>query len=319
MNNRQFKNLVITSISTGTLVAGIMGWIMINKSEIQSNLCEQDKKAQQNEYKQTIDEINWKLYALERQIGGDIQYLDVAKLVIDDEKILKLEDGFQSYGNGSFFLAVNQNDLWQYNKLNKYDYLSLIYGEKSVLSSATPNTLNILRNQLVHFWRGPENFKIKLSLINDSEQSFLPEELNIFPMISVQEVNLKSFINLGAYRKKKDIKEISSKSDITALVLRQIITNGFMIESNYENAFYKIYSAQKKRNVFYVHSKLTFENAQLPGETGYHNISFDEETFFFSKGNKGLLVKLGIPYKEINPKNYPFCQQWLIGLRVRAN
>lgn len=313
------KTIAITATATGTLVAGIVIWIMFQKIDIKSDLCEKDKQALSTDHKKEIDEINWKLSALERQVGGIKKYLEVTKLLIEEENILKMKGKFQSFSNGSFYVAVPRGALWNYKLSNKLEHLSSIYGEKSVTSSATPNTINLLREQSMHVWRGHENIKIKLSLAKDHGQLFLPEELNLFPVISVQKIFLDDFVKIGSYRKNVSITNKQPEYDITALVLRQMIDNGFLVESNYENALYKIYSAQKKRNIFYIHSKLKYKNVQIPGEHGYHNITFDEETYFFSEGDRGLLVKVGIPYKEDNPKNYPFCDQWLIGLRVRVN
>ena len=133
LDNHPFPSIAITVAATGSLVAGIVFWIMVQKMEIKSERCEQDKQALQMDHKQKTDEMNWKLSSLERQIGSVKKYLEVTKLLIDDEKILKMKDSFQPYGNGSFYVAVPKSGLWRYNRLNKLEYLSLIYGEKSVL------------------------------------------------------------------------------------------------------------------------------------------------------------------------------------------
>lgn len=82
---------------------------------------------------------------------------------------------------------------------------------------------------------------------------------------------------------------------------------------------HRIYSAQKKGNVFYLQDRMTFQNATVDGsaEPGKRqNISIDQEVFFFGNGAEGYLVKVFLPPVPDRSDAFTWTKSWLAGLQI---
>lgn len=126
----------------------------------------------------------------------------------------------------------------------------------------------------------------------------------------------------AAADKQEIVEKLSSaySTDIGAFVLTDFLASATM-QSMVMGAEHKIYSAQKKGNVFYLQDRVTFRNARIYdgdklSEAGKRNIVVDVEVFFFGSGTDGYLVKIYLPPVPDRADAFSWIQSWLSGLQI---
>jgi hypothetical protein len=118
--------------------------------------------------------------------------------------------------------------------------------------------------------------------------------------------------------KKEEVTEALSETwsgDLAAFVLNDTVVQGYALASQAQ-AGYHIISADKKGNVVYLRTQTVFDGVLLEASTSPVRIYLDEEIFFIAGRDKGLLVRIRIPSKDLRSEAYAWTQAWLTSLRI---
>ena len=108
--------------------------------------------------------------------------------------------------------------------------------------------------------------------------------------------------------------------DIASFVAMDSIGNQFGRSSIWKVKV-RVVSAQKKGNVFYLQTRITFPEAEIKLNNDDKNtivseFYINEELFFLSSRNKGYLIRVMIPYANNRSSDFLWVSRWLAGLQI---
>jgi hypothetical protein len=139
---------------------------------------------------------------------------------------------------------------------------------------------------------------------------------------STSEATAAKQVVQAAADKQKTLEKLSSaySADSASFILFDFLASAAMQSMTF-GAEHKIYSAQKKGNVFYLQDRMTFRNARIYdgdklSEAGERNITIDQEVFFFGSGADGYLVKVFLPPVPDRADAFSWIKSWLSGLQI---
>jgi hypothetical protein len=96
---------------------------------------------------------------------------------------------------------------------------------------------------------------------------------------------------------------------------------GKMMQSQlFSGSTYKVFSAQKKANVFYIQAQESFPVRSSDSKTDPGSrLVINEEIFYFSMGQNGLLIKVFLPEIDGRGEDAAWVRSWLAGLQIPLN
>jgi hypothetical protein len=105
------------------------------------------------------------------------------------------------------------------------------------------------------------------------------------------------------------------RGDIAGFILTDLIMSNFQMALA-TGGTYKLIAADKKGNVFYMRTHIFFPG-EGPGGNGASQAAFlDQEFFFVATPNGGVLIRIGVPSRDLRNDAYAWTQAWLTSLRV---
>jgi hypothetical protein len=108
-------------------------------------------------------------------------------------------------------------------------------------------------------------------------------------------------------------------ADLSSFVITDIFAQS-SIHATLFGAQHRFYSAQKKGNVFYVQDQITFRDVSLirknQPEEQVDKITIDAETFFFSSGANGYIIRIFVPAFSGRADAFAWIRSWLAGLQI---
>ncbi len=122
-----------------------------------------------------------------------------------------------------------------------------------------------------------------------------------------------------AEQEEKYVEELSSlySADLASFVMEDAIGGKRVLEQVLSNEKYTVFSAQKKGNVLYLRAQESFAIPGSDSKGGSRpHIDVSEETFYFSFGENGLLVKIYLPEIEGRGEDATWIRSWLAGLQI---
>jgi hypothetical protein len=116
-----------------------------------------------------------------------------------------------------------------------------------------------------------------------------------------------------AESKEKIVEKLSAvySADLASFVMADTIIS----RMNQGSGNYRVFSAQKKGNVLYLQAQESFAISD-PKTGSRSQIDVDQETFYFSIGENGLLVRVFLPEIEGRSDDVAWTRSWLAGLQI---
>jgi prefoldin subunit 5 len=136
--------------------------------------------------------------------------------------------------------------------------------------------------------------------------------------IQAQPANLISDATEAKDKALDDLNEIFT-SDLSSAMLSDIFAST-TLQSMYTGFTNRIYSVQKKGNVFYLQNQMIFKNCALlvDGKFGdaTNRAIVDQEIFYIGNGTKGYLIKIFLPPIDSKAEAFIWTKSWLAGLQI---
>lgn len=106
-----------------------------------------------------------------------------------------------------------------------------------------------------------------------------------------------------------------SRDDLAGYILLDQLTSHFML-SLATGSSMKVVAADKKGNVLYIHLHTVFPAEKTKDGAVGNKLVLDEEIFFVGNSKGGLLIRTGIPSKDLRSPAYAWTHGWLASLRI---
>jgi len=125
-----------------------------------------------------------------------------------------------------------------------------------------------------------------------------------------------------AEAKEKKVEELAAiyAADLASYVMFDALAGKMMQSQLFSGSTYKVFSAQKKANVFYIQAQESFPVRSSDSKTDPGSrLVINEEIFYFSMGQNGLLIKVFLPEIDGRGEDAAWVRSWLAGLQIPLN
>ncbi len=211
IDNHPLKVIVAAVISTTGFVGGAFTWhFNKEKDQFQSQLkIEQKAIADANSKK--IEELSDKIRSIDRRVGDEKLYFDVATLPVRKSEIEQIPSRYMSYDGGKFFVERATDDRWSYSKTNELDYTKMLFPPEAFGASGA--LLEQLSHNEIFLWKGSGQFKAKFGDLS----------INLFPNIVLTRIDMDRLRKMG-----KAFKEDYDKANLaqdSIKILSELLEN----------------------------------------------------------------------------------------------
>ena len=302
-------------------------------------------------YRGEISSLKARLASIERRLGSEEKtYFDVSQLTITPNHIKVLGEDYKTAPGGVFFYVEPTGDSWKYEVMSERDLFRLkIKG----LHESNPQVrlMESLVEKNVYTWR-KENVTTFIPMAKKGMEENAPQSMTFFPLVAVQTFDEKQFkfaltqgsdvaektSNLDKVGKEetssKDKKFAQEKpdgqakldaeeqldslwrGDTVAMALAAFIAENIKITQIIEGASARINSVQKKGNVLYMQSTVSFASAKIAGQAGTTTLTIDSEVFVVATPKSMYMVLVEVPSTDGRSDAYAWVGQWLSGIRI---
>jgi len=129
-------------------------------------------------------------------------------------------------------------------------------------------------------------------------------------------------VAVPAEAKEKKVEELAAiyAADLASYVMFDALAGKMMQSQLFSGSTYKVFSAQKKANVFYIQAQESFPVRSSDSKTDPGSrLVINEEIFYFSMGQNGLLIKVFLPEIDGRGEDAAWVRSWLAGLQIPLN
>ncbi len=136
---------------------------------------------------------------------------------------------------------------------------------------------------------------------------------------------IESEISKSLKLKQKDLDQLSSaySADIVTFLMYDSLASRMLQSQLFEGMSYRVFSAQKKANVLYIHGQLSYisstdeQSTETPAPGPRYDI--DEEIFIFSNNLDVFIVRVITPDTDSRADASVWVRRWLAGLQIPLN
>lgn len=258
-----------------------------------------------------LSECQSKLQGLTLGMGTVTNFLNVENLIIEKEKLSTLAPQYKEIGDSLLFIKNTISDYWEYQETNRCDLLKLTCGAKYIHLLGNEENKKIHENIKVYYWKARNSFKIRPTPNHNFKglpANNIPDELTLFPSIVVQKIERETL------EKVRDLDDYHF--DLITFALHDNIQHGITMSKMYDRTLFKIFSTQKKKNIFYMHSEITFYDVYTEPMGSNKNVTLDEERILIDYGNYCTFIKISVPKWTYNTDAYVHTTSWLADIRI---
>ena len=258
-----------------------------------------------------LSELQSKLEGLTLGLGTVTNFLSVENLIVDKDKLSTLASQYKEIGDSLLFIKNTISDYWEYQETDRCELLKLTCGEKYIHLLGNEENKKIHKKIKVHLWKARDSFKIRPTPNQNFQYlhvNYIPDELTLFPSIVVQKIDKKTI---------EKVRALDDYSfDLITFALHDNIQHGITVSKMYDKTRFKIFSTQKKKNIFYMHSETRFDDVYTMPMGINKNVTLDEERILIDYGNYCTFIKISVPKWTYNTDAYIHTTSWLMDIRI---